>query len=68
MAPYEDYVDEFNQAYSELMGLVSDVDDVNNLATEEDEFEFIKAFRELMRIKNVLSSFSDFEFSFLIKN
>ena len=33
---------------------------MNDLETEDDELEFIKAFRDLMRVKNVLSSFSDF--------
>ncbi len=62
MAPYEDYIETFNQALSELNFVVSDVGDVDDLLTEEDEFEFIKAFRELMRIKNILSSYSDFCF------
>lgn len=62
MPPYKDYVDEFNKAYMDLLILVSCVDDVNDLQTEDDEFEFIKAFRELMRIKNVLSSYTDFSF------
>ena len=61
--PYEDHIKEFNMAYTKLGMLVSCVDDVNNLETEDDEFEFIKAFRELMRIKNVLSSFTHFDFN-----
>jgi len=35
---------------------------VNSLRTEEDELEFIKAFRELMRVKNILSTFTEFSF------
>ena len=62
MPPYEDFIDEFNKAYANLRATVSDVDDVNELLTEEEEFEFIKAFRELMRIRNVLASFTDFSF------
>jgi type I restriction enzyme R subunit len=62
MAPYEDHVDDFNGAYTELRMLIFYVDDVNDLETEGDEFEFIKAFRELMRIKNILSSYSEFSF------
>lgn len=62
MAPYEDYVKEFNMAYTDLRMLLSCVDDVNDLQSEGDEFEFIKAFRELMRIKNILSSYSNFSF------
>jgi len=62
IAPYEEHVDDFKSAYDELRKIVAEVDDVNGLLTEEDEFEFIKAFRELMRIKNILSSYSDFSF------
>jgi type I restriction enzyme R subunit len=31
------------------------------LETEDDELNFIKAFRDLMRIKNILTAFSDFK-------
>lgn len=62
MAPYEDYTEEFKAAYEALLALTPTVDSVNELDTEEDEFAFVKAFRELMRIKNILSSFTDFDF------
>jgi len=39
------------------------VNSVNKLQDEEKELEFIKAFRELMRLKNVLSTFTEFDFS-----
>jgi len=58
--PYEVYVKSFNDAFINLLQIVPTVDSVNNLATEDDELKFIIAFRELMRIKNVLTSFSDF--------
>ena len=38
------------------------VDSMNELQTEEDELSFVQAFRELMRIKNVLSCFTEFSF------
>ncbi|MFZ2340330.1 MAG: type I restriction endonuclease subunit R [Bacteroidales bacterium] len=60
MKPYDDYVRYFNKAYDKLLEIVPSVDSVNELETEDDELEFIKAFRDLMRVKNVLSSFSDF--------
>lgn len=62
MAPYEDYVRQFNEDYIKLLGIAPTVHSVNDLATEEDEFAFIKAFRELMRLKNVLVTFTDFTF------
>ncbi len=62
IAPYEEQVKKFNEAYKVLMGIAPTVDSVNNLVTEEDELEFAKAFRELMRLKNILSSFIEFSF------
>ena len=61
MKPYEDYVRKFNEAYIELIKITPTVNSVNNLESEEDELEFIKAFRELMRIKNIMDSFADFD-------
>ncbi|MCX7546223.1 type I restriction endonuclease subunit R [Marinicella gelatinilytica] len=60
--PYEDYLEKFGLAYTLLLSLAPTVDSVNDLQTEEDEFAFVKAFRALMRIKNVLTSFTDFSF------
>ncbi|GAA3773621.1 type I restriction endonuclease subunit R [Corallibacter vietnamensis] len=61
MKPYEDYVSKFNEAFIELIKLVPTVNSVNDLVSEEDELEFIKAFRNLMRIKNTISTFADFD-------
>jgi type I restriction enzyme R subunit len=61
MKPYEDYVKKFNAAFIELIKITPTVNSVNNLKSEDDELEFIKAFRELMRIKNILSAFADFK-------
>ena len=64
IAPYEEQVKKFNEAYKVLMGIAPTVDSVNDLVTEEDELEFAKAFREIMRLKNILSSFIEFSFEF----
>ncbi len=61
MEPYEDYVKKFNEAFKSLLNITPTVDSVNQLKNEEEELEFIQAFRELIRIKNVLNTFSDFE-------
>jgi type I restriction enzyme R subunit len=61
MKPYEDYVIKFNEAFGQLLEIAPSVDSVNDLESEEDELAFIKAFRDLMRIKNVLSAFADFK-------
>ncbi|MBK8370981.1 MAG: type I restriction endonuclease subunit R [Saprospiraceae bacterium] len=61
MQPYEDYVGKFDDAYDTLKKIAPTIDAVNELVTEEDELNFIKAFRDLMRIKNILVTFSDFK-------
>jgi len=60
MQPYEDYLEQFDKALVRLMDIAPTVDSVNELPSEVEEVEFVKAFRDLMRIKNILSVFSDF--------
>jgi type I restriction enzyme R subunit len=62
MQPYAEYVEKFNDAFIALLQIAPTVNSVNNLASEEEELDFIKAFRELMRLKNVLSTFTEFSF------
>ncbi|QXP74664.1 type I restriction endonuclease subunit R [Tenacibaculum sp. AHE15PA] len=62
IAPYDEQIAKFNEAYKVLMAIAPTVDSVNDLVTEEDELEFAKAFREIMRLKNILSSFVEFSF------
>ncbi|PKL77935.1 MAG: deoxyribonuclease HsdR, partial [Ignavibacteriae bacterium HGW-Ignavibacteriae-4] len=66
--PYEDYVNKFNEAFIGLLSITPTVNSVNNLVSEADELEFIKAFRDLMRIRNILNTFSDFEWEDLAMN
>lgn len=61
MKPYEDYTAKFDEAFEHLISITPTTDSVNDLISEDDELEFIKAFRNLMRIKNILASFSDFK-------
>jgi type I restriction enzyme R subunit len=61
MEPYEVYLQKFNEAYYNLTKLTPDVDSVNDLIGEDDQFEFIKLFRDLMRVRNVLNTFTEFE-------
>ncbi len=62
LKPYEHYVDMFNEALKKLKGIAPTVDDVNELTTEDEKAEFIAAFRNLIRQKNVLVCFSQFAF------
>jgi type I restriction enzyme R subunit len=68
MEPYEEYVRKFSQAFIELLKVAPTVNSVNDLASETEELAFIQAFRELIRLKNVLSTFTDFSFDHLVMN
>jgi type I restriction enzyme R subunit len=46
-----------------MQAIAPDVESVDDLRDEEQELEFVKAFRELMRLKNILSTFADFDFN-----
>lgn len=62
LQPYENYVMKFDDAITRLLKIAPTVDSVNDLPSENEEFEFVTAFRELLRIKNVLSTFTEFNF------
>lgn len=62
MKPYKNYVSDFNDAYENLIILTPTIDSVDDLVSEEDELAFIKAFREIMRLRNVMASYADFTF------
>ena len=59
--PYEEYVKLFNAVTMDLLALTPTVKDVKNLNDEEEELKFVQLFRELMRLRNILESFSEFE-------
>lgn len=63
MKPYEEYVQKFNEAFLHLLSIAPSVSSVDRLISEGDKLAFIKAFRELIRIKNILEGFSDFKWS-----
>lgn len=58
--PYDDFVVKFNEVVIELLALTPTVGSVKDLAHEEAELRFVKIFRELMRLRNILESFSEF--------
>ena len=63
MKPYEEYIEIFNKKYEYLISIVPTVNHVNDLQNEDLKLEFIKAFREIIRTKNILDGFSDFKWS-----
>lgn len=62
LAPYEDYVSKFDEAVAKLLAITPTVSSVDDLLTEEDEALFVQAFREVIRVKNVLDCFTEFDF------
>lgn len=60
--PYDDYVAQFNQTAEALLALVPTVQSVDELADEEQLLAFVKTYRELLRLQNVLKSFVDFSY------
>lgn len=58
--PFEVYVKDFNEGVKGLLSLAPTVGSVDALDSEAEQLKFIKAFRNLMRIMNVLKTFSQF--------
>ena len=61
--PYETYQKDFNEGVKVLLSIAPTVASVDALESEEDQLKFIKAFRNLIRILNVLKSFSQFSWA-----
>lgn len=62
LQPYEEYLNRFNQAVEILRNITPTPRDVDILADEEQDAQFVQAFREILRLKNILTSFADFRF------
>ena len=55
-------------AFAAMLTIAPTVKSVDDLAGEDQELAFIQSFRELMRIRNVLTSFADFTWDDLPMN
>ncbi len=60
--PYEVQKKEFEDKLAELREKVPTVASVDELKGEEEKAEFVKTFRDLLRIKSSLETFADFSF------
>jgi len=60
LEPYESYVEQFNKATEALLTVAPTVASVDVLPDEKAELAFVTKFRELLRIKNILTTFTDF--------
>ncbi len=63
LEPYEYYIEKFNEGVKKLREIAAIPNDVNQLISEDDQVEFVKAFRHLIRLLNVSKSFTEFSFS-----
>ncbi|MEZ7505296.1 type I restriction endonuclease subunit R [Flavobacterium sp. Arc2] len=61
MPDYEAIAKKFDQALELLREIAPTYQSVNDLESEEDEAQFVQAFRKLMRAMNVLQSYTDFD-------
>ncbi|MGF1889897.1 type I restriction endonuclease subunit R [Vibrio campbellii] len=61
MPSYDDLMADFDKAYAALISITPTVDSVDSLPDEEAQAWFVRQFRELMRLKNMLGNFADFD-------
>ena len=61
MPDYEKIAEKFDGALKLLREITPTHQSVNELESEEDEAQFVQAFRKLMRAMNVLQSYTDFD-------
>lgn len=61
--PYKSYVESFNGNLNNLNKLASTVQGVDELETEDLQKQFVLIFRELLRIYNRMSTYTEFKFS-----
>lgn len=62
MKPYEDYAEQFQVVYDKLAEHTPTPSSVDALQGESEQAEFVQLFRELLRLLNTLTSFTDFSY------
>ena len=65
---YEVVAQQFTKAFTALLQIAPTVNSVDDLISEDDQVKFVQAFRELMRLKNILTSYSDYNWDDLPMN
>lgn len=63
IAPYEEYVTQFNDAVEQLRLIAPEPKAVDYLPDEDSEKSFVEAFRTVLRLRNVLDSFAEYQAS-----
>ncbi|MDY2588210.1 type I restriction endonuclease subunit R [Winogradskyella aquimaris] len=59
--PYEAIASKFDDALENLLQITPTYQSVDDLRGEDQELEFVQAFRKLLRARNVLESYVDFD-------
>ena len=59
--PFEEYLSDYQAAVDTLLTLTPTVESVDSLPDEKAQLAFVTAFRDMMRLKNILESFADFD-------
>ncbi|HHC2755903.1 TPA: type I restriction endonuclease subunit R [Klebsiella pneumoniae] len=59
--PFEEYFGDYQNTVDRLLTLTPTVESVDDLPDEEAQLAFVTAFRDVMRLKNILESFADFD-------
>jgi type I restriction enzyme R subunit len=63
MPDYEAIAEKFDEALKLLREITPTYHSVNDLKNEEEDAQFVQAFRKLMRAMNVLQSYTDFDWA-----
>ena len=66
MPDYEAIAEKFDEALKLLREITPTYHSVNDLENEEEDTQFVQAFRKLMRAMNVLQSYTDFDWDDLL--
>lgn len=60
MQPYPDLKETFKQEVEKLREIAKSPDSVDDLLKEEDQYDFLAKFRDVLRIQNTLKTFGEF--------
>lgn len=66
MPAYEAIADKFDEALKNLREIAPTYQSVDDFPSEEEDAQFVQAFRKLMRSMNVLQSYTDFDWEDLM--
>lgn len=61
IAPYAEYLAQFNEQVAQLLALTPTVQSVDQLPDEQALLAFVTTFRQLIRLHNVLKSYADYD-------